>query len=1011
MKIQWEYDLVERPFCEQLKAMGWEWIEGDPDLPDTTERGSSGEVLLKGRLAAALRKLNLRDGQPWLDDARIARAIRDLEQAAGHQLLEINQSATELLLKGTVAEEFGVLPALPEQEQAAEELATLGPEQGERAGTPLFFRKPEQRPAPTLRSQQILVAGMLRPAHLLDLIRNFTVFQQVDGKTRKVVARYQQFRAIHKAVERLHEGRTRAQGATRDERGGIVWHTQGSGKSLSMVFLVRKMRMTPRLNRFKVVAVTDRTDLEGQLRETARLSGETLRPNDNDAKRRESATARTQRILKEATPDIVFAMLQKYQDVAKRDAADRVAMTIARKEKKPGKDEPVVAREVTFEESIHFEDFPVLNESEEILVLVDEAHRSHTRALHRNLRKALPNAAIIGFTGTPILSKEKTETREIFGEFIDKYLLQDAELDGATVPILYEGRTADGLVTNAATLDQLFEDLFRDYTKNELAVIKAKYATEGDVLEAPLLIEQKARDMIRHYAGVVLPEGYKAQVVATSRQAAVTYHAKLEQARRELVAELEALPAATLALPDDEVEKLDAHTRFLVRTHPVLARLRVLEIAAVFSGDHNDPESWSEWGDKDKQKDRIKRFKRKFAAEKTDSSDPLSILIVNNMLLTGFDAPVEQVLYLDRKIVAHDLLQAIARVNRTCGPKKCGFVVDYIGVARHLNEALKDYDGEDTEGTLIDITVELPKLLDRRARAVAVFTDRGVTDLQGQVDRCVELLADMRIRADFINKLRMFYETLNILEHRPEVPADVFRDAKLLGFINKVAANLYRDPALNLLGVAEKVKALINAHISARGVNPKIPPTSITDEEFEKVLQAQSSSRARATQMQHAARYHIIGFSNQNPAYARKMSEKLEEILRRFKDDWDALERELRKFIEELRRGDRTDFPDLDPITQVPFVRLVLEDCSKERQLTGVQRTKVIATTLEILERIRQELRKVGFWKNPSMRELLTRTLVRDLDQAGICRAGSERDLAQRLVALAKENHENLTRP
>jgi type I restriction enzyme R subunit len=160
-------------------------------------------------------------------------------------------------------------------------------------------------------------------------------------------------------------------------------------------------------------------------------------------------------------------MLQKYQDMAKRDAADTVAMTIIRKEKKPGKDQPVVEKEVTLEESIHFEEFPLLNESEEILVLVDEAHRSHTRTLHRNLRKALPNAAIIGFTGTPILSKEKTETREIFGEFIDKYILQDAELDGATVPILYEGRTADGLVKDAPGLDQLFEDLFRDYSPDE----------------------------------------------------------------------------------------------------------------------------------------------------------------------------------------------------------------------------------------------------------------------------------------------------------------------------------------------------------------------------------------------------------------------------------------------------------------------------------------------------------------------------------------------------------------
>jgi type I restriction enzyme R subunit len=1075
-------------------------------VPDFTERANFREVFLKDRLATALRKLNLREGLPWLDDERTSRIIEKLEKAEGHRLMEVNESATRLLLKGTeieglpdwnfgrnqpvrfidfetpanndflvinqykveltsgrghvipdavlfvngipvsvaefkspgienplqeainqllrytnqrkelfpalctenegverlfhtnqlliasnffearaatvgappeaylewadtspvplstVAEELGVLPRPADEAEAAQELATLGAEQGDRPGIPLFFRKPEQQPValrgqgPTLQSQQILAAGMLRPAHLLDLIRNFTVFQQVDGKTRKVVARYQQFRAVHKTVVKLQEGRTRSQGAARDERGGIIWNTQGSGKSLTMVFLVRKMRMMRRLNRFKVVVVTDRTDLQRQLGATAQLSGEAVRPTDQDLQSRESPTALTQRLLSEPTPDIILAMLQKYQPVGSKSedarlevlpqpgnkAGDKVAMTILRKEKKPGKGEAVVERHVTFTENIRFEEFPQLNESEEILVLVDEAHRSHTRTLHRNLRKALPNAAIIGFTGTPILSHEKTETREIFGDFIDKYILQDAELDGATVPILYEGRTADGIVKDAPSLDAVFEDMFRDYAPDELALIKAKYATEGDVMEAPMLIEQKARDMIRHYAGVMLPEGFKAQVVATSRQAVITYLDKLAQARNELVAELEAVPAATLALSDDETEKLVAKTRFLVQIHPQLPKLRTLEIAAVFSGNHNDPESWWEWADKDKQEEFIKRFKRTFSPAKTEKTDPLSILVVMNMLLTGFDAPVEQVLYLDRKIVAHDLLQAIARVNRTSGQKKCGYVVDYIGVARHLNEALTDYDGEDTEGALVDITVELPKLLDRRARAVAVFSGRGVTDLQGQVELCVQLLEDLKIRADFINKLRMFYEMLGLLEHRPEVPGDVFRDAKLLGFINKVAANLYRDPALNLFGVAEKVKALINAHISGRGVDPKIPPTAITDAGFEKVLQAQASSRARAAQMQHAARYHIIGFSNQNPAFARKMSERLEEILQRFKDDWNALERELKKFIDELRQGDRNDFPNLDARVQVPFVRLVLEECSKGTQLTAEQREQAI---------------------------------------------------------------------
>jgi type I restriction enzyme R subunit len=1172
-KIQWEYDLVERPFCEQLKTMGWQWIEGDTDVPELTERESFREVLLKARLTSALRKLNLRDGRPWLDDDRISTIIERLEKADGYRLMDVNESATRLLLKGTeidglpewnfgrnqpvrfidfenpanndflvinqfkveltsgrghvipdsvlfvngiplgvaefkspgienplqeainqllrysnqrreiwptlytdnegverlfhtnqlliasnffearaatigappeaylewadtspvpmstVAQELGLLSRPPEELEAAQELATIGSEKGDRAGISLFFRRPEQQPeamrgqGAALRSQQILAAGMLRPAHLLDLIRNFTVFEQADGKTRKVVARYQQFRAIHKAITKLSEGRTLAQGADRDERGGIVWHTQGSGKSLSMVFLVRKMRMMPRLNRFKIVVVTDRTDLQRQLGATAQLAGEAIRPTDSDLESAESPTALTQRLLSERTPDIVMAMLQKYQPVVGRSKtktlealtqpgggpSDRVAMTIMRREKKPGRHEEVVEKPVTFTESIRFEEFPELNNSTDILVLVDEAHRSHTRTLHRNLRKALPNAAIVGFTGTPILHSEKTETRDIFGDFIDKYVLQDAELDGATVPILYEGRTADSFVKDAANLDVVFEDMFRDYTPEELAVIKAKYATEGDVMEAPLLIEQKARDMIRHFIGVVLPEGFKAQVVATSRQACMTYYDKLLQARNELIAELEALPAKIL-LTDDELDKLDARTRFLVCAHPQLPKLRFLEIAAVFSGNHNDPESWWQWANKDNQEQLIKRFKRKFASTKTDKTDPLSILVVMNMLLTGFDAPVEQVLYLDRKIVAHDLLQAIARVNRTSSQKKCGYVVDYVGVERHLDEALSDYDSEDIKGALINISVELPELLDRRARAVAIFADRGITNLQAEVDSCVQLLEDLKVRADFINKLRSFYETLGLLEHRPEIPGDVFRDAKLLGFINKVAANLYRDPALNLFGVAEKVKSLINEHISARGVDPKIPPTTITDIEFEKVLQAQSGSRARAAQMQHAARHHIIGFANQNPVYARKMSERLEEILQRFKDDWNTLERELQKFINELRQGDRNDFPELDAKVQVPFVRLVLDECSKDGELTESKRKAAISTILEIVDRIRREIRKIGFWKNEAMRELLTKALVRDLANAGICRAGSERDLAQRLVALAKENHENLTR-
>jgi len=261
-----------------------------------------------------------------------------------------------------------------------------------------------------LSSQNKLIAGMLRPAHLLDIIRHFTLYQSVSGKTVKIVCRYQQFRAVQLAVERLLHGKTKKEDGEHDRRGGIVWHTQGSGKSLTMVFLVKKMRSIPELRRFKVVVVTDRKDLERQLSETAALTGETVE--------RARRVRKVKSLLRRKGPGMVFAMIQKYQD---RDLD----------ELRPGDD---------------VGDLGLLNDDESILVMVDEAHRTQSSALHANLLQALPNSARIGFTGTPIIMGDKKRTHDIFGEFIDRYTIKEAEEDGATVPILYEGRTAEGAV-------------------------------------------------------------------------------------------------------------------------------------------------------------------------------------------------------------------------------------------------------------------------------------------------------------------------------------------------------------------------------------------------------------------------------------------------------------------------------------------------------------------------------------------------------------------------------------
>ena len=303
-----------------------------------------------------------------------------------------------------------------------------------------------------LSEQERLVAGMFDPATLLDVLRHFTLFMNIDGHTVKTVCRYQQYRAVYRAIERLRTGKTRLADGEHDRRGGIVWHTQGSGKSLTMVFLIRKLRTDPQLRRFKVVVVTDRTDLEQQLSLTAALSGESVE--------RASSAEKLQAMLRRKGPGLVFGMIQKQRG---GDAAGEPGL-------KPEDLPRYAARESAPPD--------VLNEDDSILILVDEAHRGQSGDLQAALQAGLPNCARIGFTGTPILMGDKKRTHEIFGDFIDRYTIREAEEDGAIVPILYEGRTAVGAIKDGANLDELFEDLFRDHTPEELEAIRQKYATK-----------------------------------------------------------------------------------------------------------------------------------------------------------------------------------------------------------------------------------------------------------------------------------------------------------------------------------------------------------------------------------------------------------------------------------------------------------------------------------------------------------------------------------------------------
>lgn len=764
-----------------------------------------------------------------------------------------------------------------------------------------------------LYSQEKLVAGMLRPAHLLDILRHFILFTVEEGTLVKLCPRYQQFRAVQEAVHRLTTGKTRRQSdKRRDERGGIIWHTQGSGKSITMVHLVRKMRSHPELCAYKVVAVTDRTSLEQQLQETAALTGERVRPDKDDMRNNESASDRVKRVLAEPGPDLVFCMVQKNVDregevevleyeipvpaprllaadgdaeyKADDKALDEMAGKAVRHEEISERAAPPYGKTRTLRQVIRkTEDYPEINPSEKILLLIDECHRSHTLTMHANLMKALPNAAKVGFTGTPIMNRDRGNTFSIFHDFIDKYPLEEAVADEATVRILYEGRVPLGMVENAKQLDALVSLRFAEFTKPEQQIIMRKFADERKVLEAPKLIAAKARDIMRHYVRTILPGGLKAQVVAVSQAAAVECQKALAAARDDLVRDAEQIDPSLLRLDEEELLQRSEDERSVVWAHRLLDRLKALEFAAVISGQHNQSADWNRWTDPSAIEANISNFKKPFEHKDPDKRSNLAMLCVMRMLLTGFDAPVEQALYLDRRMKEHELLQAIARVNRKRSGKECGYLIDYIGVARELKEALEESEegasGAQRADTGIDrVLDEIPRLRDRHQKMLDVFRSRGIQQIT-PIEPCVELLEDEKIRAEFLNRVRAFFTSLAIVMPRPEALPFV-RDAKILGFIAKVAANLYRDNQLNLEGVDKRMKRLIDEYVSAQGIDPRIPPMEITDLGFGDYVKRKESARARASEMKHALRHYIRLRFDEDPSHYKKLSERLEEILR-----------------------------------------------------------------------------------------------------------------------------------
>lgn len=1035
-----EYSHVEKPFLEQLAGLGWEVLELQmQQQPGQSFRTSFSEVVLKPKLREALVKIN-----PFLTDAQVDELERKITTFQKNSLLENNQQVLHYLLENTTVsknEQTGELSPtvrfidfenlennsftaisqfkvvvtgtdhhiIPDMvlfvnglplvvveaksskvkepiPEAIDQLMRYSEQRGDtgegnkelffynqilvttcrteaKFGTITtqiekhFYRWTDPYPK-TLNDlshgqsspndQQRLVAGMLDPRNLLDIVRVFTVFKTDDkGRKIKVVGRYQQFRAVKIATQRLIDGKNPI------ERGGIIWHTQGSGKSLTMMFMVREMKLRPELMSWKIIFVTDRTQLEEQLSETGQSIGFTIKSANFINPKNPANGQSLKELLSNDNSDLVMAMIHKFQE-----NGDLTGLEI----------------------------FPELNKGSNILVMTDEAHRSQYSLLAANLDRAMPNATSIGFTGTPTSKTEKK-----YKDYIDKYTMRQAIDDGVTLEIVYEGFTHNAEVEDQKGMDDKFADVFSDYQLTERLQILG-YGSREAYLDNMNTIKEKAKSMINHYVEHIFSGGFKAQIVANSRIAAVRYKAAIDEALKNKIAEL---------LVDN----------------PMLVNLEVLqtlETAVVISGSHNDELEIKAYTNGEYHKKSIKRFKLPFG--KTDEEDKnvngnVGIVIVNNMLLTGFDAPIEQVMYLDRVIVAHNLLQTIARVNRV-GPegKDKGFVVDYVGVGHHLKRALDTYAEKELQEIIDCITdddAELKELIKAHKDIWNFLKVYGLEDLSDS-DAFFDVFYDEDIRFEYIKLYNILTSCFNNVLPRKEA-LEFFNDWKAFTEINALANKHFRDGRFSMKGIPPKLRAIADEYLISKGIEQQVAPISIIADDFFDKVKTKKRTKTKAAEVEHAIRHFIDLNIDEDPELFASFAKSLEEILKNFKGNWKVIYEELEKLREKIRNREKEETYGLDRKKQMPFFRIFKAELFDNRDLSEDEIARNVNLTQHIFNLVANEIRLTGFWDSTPAQLKLKAELQKMLlspefkDLPNIITKRNE--IISRIMELAKTNH------
>lgn len=912
----------------------------------------------KDAIGDAIRDLRAYAGTPLDNDGRAAAQIRS-------GVPELFVPAQLLIAASGVTAALGTISSAEEHYAAWRSVEPEHPNEGALRAE-LEAHKLLRGDA-KLTGQHKLIATVLKPRNLLNIIRHYVFELPVKTKegepplTVKAVCRHQQYRAVEKIVRKLRTGRRRGEsGAEDDERGGVIWHTQGSGKSLTMSFLARRLHMSrdPELNRFTLLVVTDRKQLQQQLSAAVRVSGSAIRV----AKSQTDVEGMLQRAGKPGGRAVIFAMIQKYLGrvpgfIGESDGDDRdfgEELKQARERIAAGEDPAEVADPTPDEATTEAvrRRFTECSTDPHVLVLVDEAHRSHTSVLHACLRDAVPNAARIGFTGTPIMKGKLTDTGRIFGleagnTFLDSYRMEEAEKDKVVVPVRYEGRAGRAGIEAREGMDVKFEDLIATAPlEHQDKARKGTKPTSRDVAESFPVIRAKAVDMLAHYVRGPLTGGFKAQVAAVSRRAAVHYRDALRDARAHLLARVRE------EFDPEELhrKKPEAYTQdeiLLLRAWQYQAVLRRMDFVPVISeGDERKNGLWREWTDPKSQEEHIERFLEPFPELPPDNpwvikhpvevdpkpggtvglnpwSDaapdapvekpPIAFLIVKSMLLTGFDAPIEQALYLDRPIQDAELLQAVARVNRPARLKREGRVVDYYGVLNNLAVTLAAYRGDPPvlDG-LRSLSSEVPGMQTAAwmLRRFLKGLGTGGLDGPGRMGRAMLALHDPGERAEYDRLLGEFLDAMErVLPH--EAALELVPHARRWTQLQQRVRRHYRDESggvFSMRGYGRKMRALIADHLTLPEITQVIAPVSILDTEFDAIVGRIPDVRESAAEQVQALRYHLEERLEQDerPVY-RALSEDLQKVLDEFEGRWEDIKRELGPLIERARQAEQAD--------------------------------------------------------------------------------------------------------